>query len=161
VADAGAPLPFGFETPEDSHGFLLWQTTTLWQQAVRQALAPSGTSHTRFVIMATLLWLSARQTAVTQAQIATLTRIDRMTVSVAVRNLISSGDLVRTPHPRDTRAHHLALTPQGERKIRNLVPRVETVDQQFFSTLEPGDQKALAQLLGRLNARHGTGVKAV
>ena len=30
--------PFGFDAPEDSPGFLLWQTTISWQRMIKQAL---------------------------------------------------------------------------------------------------------------------------
>jgi MarR family transcriptional regulator, organic hydroperoxide resistance regulator len=47
-------LPFGFDRPEDSHGFLLWQTTMIWQRQIKQALEPYNISHAQFVIMATV-----------------------------------------------------------------------------------------------------------
>ncbi|MFO1259445.1 MAG: hypothetical protein U1E78_13685 [Gammaproteobacteria bacterium] len=31
-------LPFGFDTPQDSPGFLLWQTTMVWQRQIKKSL---------------------------------------------------------------------------------------------------------------------------
>ncbi len=46
--------PFGFDAPEDSPGFLLWQTTISWQRMIKKALEPHDISHAQFVIMAIL-----------------------------------------------------------------------------------------------------------
>lgn len=32
-------LPFEFEKPQDSPGFLLWQATTLWQRQIKKPLS--------------------------------------------------------------------------------------------------------------------------
>ncbi len=47
---------FGFDKPEDSPGFLLWQTTITWQRLIKKALEFSGISHPQFVILAITLW---------------------------------------------------------------------------------------------------------
>lgn len=47
-------LPFGFDKPEDSPGFLLWQTTMIWQRQIKKALEQYNVSHAQFVIIATL-----------------------------------------------------------------------------------------------------------
>lgn len=52
-------LPFGFEVPEDSPGFLLWQTTMIWQRQIKKALEQYNVSHAQFVMMATLIWSHA------------------------------------------------------------------------------------------------------
>lgn len=38
-------LPFGFDKPADSPGFLLWQTTITWQRLIKDALEPYDISH--------------------------------------------------------------------------------------------------------------------
>ncbi len=52
---------FSFEEPEDSPGFLLWQTMTRWQRQIKKALEPYQVSHAQFVVMAILLWLEEQQ----------------------------------------------------------------------------------------------------
>lgn len=54
-------LPFGFDKPEDSPGFLLWQTTMIWQRQIKRSLEPYDISHAQFVIMATLMWFEAHR----------------------------------------------------------------------------------------------------
>ena len=49
---------FGFEEPEDSPGFLLWQVTVSWQRAIKSALEPYKITHPQFVIMALLMWFT-------------------------------------------------------------------------------------------------------
>ena len=52
-------LPFGFDTPENSPEFLLWQTTMIWQRQIKKALEQYNVSHAQFVIIATLMWFEA------------------------------------------------------------------------------------------------------
>lgn len=53
-------IPFGFAKPEDSPGFLLWQTTIIWQRRIKKALESHDISHAQFVIMAILLWFETQ-----------------------------------------------------------------------------------------------------
>jgi len=53
--------PFSVDAPEDSLGFLLWQTTTFWHRLIKKALEPYGISHAQFVIMAILLWWQTQE----------------------------------------------------------------------------------------------------
>ena len=71
---------FGFEAPEDSPGFLLWQTTITWQRLIKKALEAHDVSHAQFVVMAVLLWFEEHQEDPTQIAIARLSKLDQMTV---------------------------------------------------------------------------------
>ncbi len=143
-------LPFGFEKPEDSPGFLLWQTTITWQRLIKKALDPYGISHAQFVVMAITLWLEGHGYASTQIQLAHWSKLDKMTVSKALKKLAADGLVTRAEHTRDSRAKSVALTPAGRELICKLVPLVEDIDAQFFGVVSVDDQRALIQLLHRL-----------
>jgi hypothetical protein len=49
---------FSVEKAEDSSGFLLWQVTNLWQREIKKALEPYGITHSQFVLMASIHWLT-------------------------------------------------------------------------------------------------------
>lgn len=135
--------PFGFEQPEDSLGFLLWQTTMCWQREIKKALEEHAISHPQFVIMATLAWFTMHNTAINQTNIINWTKLDKMTVSKSLAKLADEKLVQRQEHPDDTRAKSVCLTPAGETLIKKLVPIVENVDQRFFKKLAKKEQKNL------------------
>lgn len=74
-------LPFGFDQPQDSPGFLLWQTSVIWQRLIKKTLETYDISHAQFVIMALLLWFEAHHYNITQTLIVNWSKLDKMTVS--------------------------------------------------------------------------------
>lgn len=143
-------LPFGFDKPEDSPGFLLWQTTMIWQRQIKKALEPHGVSHAQFVIMATLMWFEAHHYDTNQILIVNWSKLDKMTVSKSLKKLVTLGYVNRIEHETDTRAKSVSLTKQGKAMVRSLVPIVEGVDQLFFANATDRAQKTLIAILGKL-----------
>lgn len=143
-------LPFGFEKPQDSPGFLLWQTTLVWQRQIKQALETYEISHPQFVIMATLLWFEAHKFETTQVLLINWTKLDKMTVSQSLKRLSAKGFVNRVEHKVDTRAKSVSLTKKGKDMVRVLVPIVERIDHGFFGQLAQTEQKNLIQILAKL-----------
>lgn len=141
---------FGFEVAEDSPGFLLWQTTTLWQRLIKKALENYDISHMQFVIMATLLWFEEHQENPTQTTIARLSKIDEMTVSKSLKKLSRDGYVNRQESPKDSRAKCVLLTSTGKKLVINLIPIVEEIDTSFFGIIGKDDQKILIQIFNKL-----------
>jgi DNA-binding MarR family transcriptional regulator len=143
-------LPFGFDRPEDSLGFLLWQTTMVWQRLIKKSLEPYGISHAQFVIMATLLWLDAHHYDTTQILIVNWTKLDKMTVSTSLKKLVHLGFVNRIEHATDTRAKKVSLTKKGTSMVNKLVPIVEAIDSQFFGEISQQEQNSLLKILNKL-----------
>ncbi len=143
-------LPFGFDRPEDSPGFLLWQTTMIWQRQIKKALEPYDISHAQFVIMATLLWFDAHDYDTTQVSIVMQTKLDKMTVSKSLKRLVSLGFVNRIEHQSDTRAKNVTLTDKGKEMVGTLVPIVEGVDAKFFDRVSKADRQQLIKILSQL-----------
>src|SRR6185312_9902738 len=97
-------LPFGFEKPEDSPGFLLWQTTITWQRLIKKELDRFKISHAQFVILAITLWLNSHNYLTTQILIVKLSKLDKMTVSKSLKKLTSLGLIKRTESESDSRS---------------------------------------------------------
>lgn len=144
--------PFGFETPEDSPGFLLWQTTITWQRLIKKALEPYEISHAQFVIMAILLWFEQHDYDTTQVLIVNWSKLDKMTVSQSLKKLVTEGLVVRAEHQTDTRAKNVKLTSKGKTLVNKLVPKVEKIDEEFFGSVSQGDQKSLIRILKKLTS---------
>jgi DNA-binding MarR family transcriptional regulator len=141
---------FGFDAPEESPGFLLWQTTITWQRLIKKALDQHDISHAQFVVMAVLLWFEEHHESPTQIAIARLSKLDQMTVSKSLKKLIAQRYIKREESQKDTRAKWVYLTPQGKELISKLVPLVEGIDADFFGAVPRIDQQSLIQILGKL-----------
>jgi len=146
-------LPFGFDEPEESPGFLLWQTTISWQRLIKKALDPYDISHAQFVIMAIVLWFSGIKQNPNQILIARQSKLDKMTVSKSLKKLVAQGLIERTEHKTDTRAKSVHLTKKGRTLATKLVPIIEKIDAQFFSIIGKSNQRSLVKILANLNAK--------
>ncbi|MDF3034581.1 MAG: ohrR [Alphaproteobacteria bacterium] len=145
-------LPFGFDKPEDSPGFLLWQTTMTWQRLIKKTLEPYAISHAQFVIMAILLWLEGHAYDTSQILIVNWSKLDKMTVSKSLKKLVAQGLVHRVEHATDMRAKSVSLTDQGKALVCQLVPIIEQVDAEFFGEISKPDHQSLIQILRKLTA---------
>jgi DNA-binding MarR family transcriptional regulator len=143
--------PFGFESAHDSPGFLLWQTTMSWQRLIKKTLEPSKISHAQFVILAILLWFELHKEVLTQVKIANWSKLDKMTVSKSLKQLVQQGYVIRVESEVDTRAKNVHLTESGRTLTHALVPKVEQVDAEFFSALKKEQQKNLIEIFRKLS----------
>lgn len=126
---------FSVEKAEDSSGFLLWQVTNLWQREIKKALEQYGLTHSQFVLMASIHWLTLHKIEVTQIVLSAHTKIDPMTTSTVLRTLQQKGFIQRQEHLTDTRAKTVELTAEGKKVIKKAIVTVESFDKQFFSIL--------------------------
>ncbi len=126
---------FSFEKAEDSSGFLLWQVTNLWQREIKKALVAFDLTHSQYVLMASIHWLSLHGVEVTQIVLSSHTKIDPMTTSTVLRSLQSRGLVDRHEHATDTRAKTVALSEKGKILVKDAVIAVEQFDAAFFSPL--------------------------
>lgn len=142
--------PFGVDQPEESLGFLLWQTTITWQRLIKKALERYDISHAQFVILAITLWLETTQQIPTQLVIVNQSKLDKMTVSKSLKKLATQGFVKRAEHDKDTRVNHIRLTSKGKQLASKLVTIVEKIDKDFFDSLKKSEQKTLIDLLNTL-----------
>jgi len=128
-------IEFHFKKPEDSPGYLLGQLTMLWQRKQKRVLDPLDLTHTQFILLCAIAWLSRESDKVTQVDIANQGNADRMMVSKVLRTLEEKNFITRHEHPTDTRAKTIKLTPDGEKVLQKAIISVETVDLEFFNKL--------------------------
>jgi DNA-binding MarR family transcriptional regulator len=138
-----------FNSPYDSHGFLLWRVSSAWQRNIRDALETLGLTHAQFVLLANLGSLETSG-IVTQVKLAERIGADVMTTSSLVRAMEQKGYLTREKQTLDTRANSLKLTTDGLKLVRQAIPLVEKADGLFFATLEQPQtfKLELQQLIG-------------
>lgn len=124
---------FSVEKAEDSSGFLLWQVTNLWQREIKKALEQHNITHSQFVLMASIHWLTIHKQEVTQIILSANTKIDPMTTSTVLRTLQQKNLITRQEHATDTRAKVVVLTDSGKEIIKKAIVTVEDFDRKFFS----------------------------
>lgn len=132
---------FLFDKPEESTGFLLWQITNFWQREIKKVLGPFDLTHSQFVLLANIHWLSIHNQDVTQVLLSNRTKIDPMTTSTVLRMLQSKGLVKRQEHAVDTRAKTVALTKKGAEILKKAIKIVEQFDKDFFAKLEPNQKE--------------------
>ena len=142
---------FSVKKAEDSSGFLLWQVTNLWQREIKKALEPYELTHSQFVLMASIHWLTLQKKDVTQILLSSHTKIDPMTTSTVLRTLQAKDIVQRHEHATDTRAKTVGLTEKGKKIIKEAVKTVEAFDKSFFDTLGTETKKFNKHLLNLLN----------
>ncbi|MCF6243785.1 MAG: MarR family transcriptional regulator [Sulfurovum sp.] len=141
---------FQVKKAEHSSGFLLWQVTTLWQREIKNALDIVNLSHSRFVILASLLWFKEQKIIVTQTTIIEHTKLDKMTVSKSLKTLEKNSFVLRTENKIDTRAKTIILTENGIKLAIESVKIVEDIDSKFFSKLNTENKDKLNSLFSEL-----------
>ncbi|SHL11477.1 MarR family winged helix-turn-helix transcriptional regulator [Flavobacterium chilense] len=140
---------FSVEKPDDSSGFLLWQVTNLWQREIKKALEQYNITHSQFVLMASIHWLTLHKQEVTQIILSSHTKIDPMTTSTVLRTLQQKKFIKRQEHATDTRAKIVVLTDIGKEIAKKAIVTVEDFDKKFFSVLDT-DIKNLNHNLAKL-----------
>jgi MarR family transcriptional regulator, organic hydroperoxide resistance regulator len=138
---------FSKEKAEESSGFLLWQVTNLWQRKIKKALEKFGLTHSQFVLLASIHWLTLNKEEVTQVVLSNHTKIDPMTTSTVLRTLQKKGFLQRKEHSTDSRAKTVRLTKEGIKIIKKAVVAVEKFDKEFFSALGNKTTKLNSKLI--------------
>ncbi|NVJ59335.1 MAG: MarR family transcriptional regulator [Gammaproteobacteria bacterium] len=92
----------------------------------------------------------AIQGAMTPAQIADLTGLDRPTISRSLKVLLTQNYLQKQPNNLDGRSYVVSLTKQGQLHAQELLPLMQQSDAYFKNLLSMGEQTLLFELLEKL-----------
>ena len=129
-------VPFSVQKADDSPGFLLWKITALWQRTLTEVLSNLGITQTQYALLASVCWLELKKEHVSQAGLIDHTKIDKMTVSKAIRKIETMGLLIRKPSCLDSRTSDVRLTVLGKKLTHHAIEAVESADHLFFSGLK-------------------------
>jgi len=125
-------MTFGFHTPQQSPGFVLWQITNEWQRRQKLALKSLGLTHVQFVLLAGIYWFSLQKKVPSQKMIAEHAKTDVMMTSQVLRTLEAKQLVKRKRADDDIRSNKLMLTQKGKKIVLQAIPVVEGVDRKFF-----------------------------
>jgi DNA-binding MarR family transcriptional regulator len=140
--------PFKFDDANDSAGFLLWKMTALWQQELNQRLALYELTQTQYAILASLRWLQMTKAgSITQTALVEHSKVDKMTLSKAIRKLEAKEVVYRFSSAVDHRAVCVDFTDSGNALIEQAIVTVENADEVFFSGLSTDDLSRFKHLM--------------
>jgi DNA-binding MarR family transcriptional regulator len=130
-------------------GFLLWQVSKLWQRHLTLALQDLKLPSTQAVILANVLRFTEERRPATQAVLAAVAKIDRMTASQSLQSLEQKGYITRKTSAGDRRANRVLLTTKGRRVALEAIKRLAATHTAFFSPLA-GETEAVVSYLQQL-----------
>ena len=120
---------------EKSLGFLFIRAYNAWHGKIKKELAIVGITHPQFVVLTSCNYLLYQKKNVTQALLSQTTEIDKVTLSQIITLLEKKEFLKREKSGGDQRANSIILTKLGEEMVRQALPKVEKVDEEFFEIL--------------------------
>lgn len=141
---------FLYKEANESPGFLLFKINALWHEKLNLIFTEFEITQTQYAIMASLLWFEEKNESISQADLVLHTKIEKMTLSKAIRNLEAKNFIARVPSQNDSRAFSISFTSNGKKEIKKLVKRVEAADEDFFKILSSSELKTYKTTISKL-----------
>jgi len=104
---------------------------------------------TQAVILANVLRFTEERRPVTQADLAEVAKVDRMTASQSLQSLELKGYITRKASPGDRRTNRVLLTTKGRRIALEAIKRLAATHNAFFSPLR-GETDVIVSYLQQL-----------
>ena len=144
-------------SPEDTVGFLLWDTTRAFTTRFSKRIASHGVTFGLWPFLRAL-W---EEDGLTQRQLSERVRMKGPTTVAAVNRLEARGLVRRTHNEQDGRKINVFLTPEGRRIYDLVMPEVAAINRQGVDGLSEAEQEELKRLLrglrGNMTADGGNG----
>jgi len=147
-------VKFSKARPEESLGYMFWQTSNMWQRKMVKALKPTGLTLVQLVLLAGVAWLEKEAEEITQVRLARQAKTDVMMTSQVLRKLESKGLVSKRHSESDTRSNVIMLTEEGAEKVAKALGIAESVDSDFFRSLRRNYSEFLLEL-GALTKANG------
>ena len=147
--------PFRYNKADDSAGFLLWKITAIWQTKLGKVLGEFGITQTQYAILASLRWFEEKEEPITQTHLVEHAKIDKMTVSKAIRRLEDKGLVLRERSAIDNRATNVRFSKIGRKVIQKAIVAIESADEDFFSGLNEKQLETYKSLTSIVISRNG------
>jgi DNA-binding MarR family transcriptional regulator len=97
-----------------------------------------------------MAWLGELD-GITQQDICTHTRMDKVTVSRATIALTDRGYVDRRPNPQDRRSHLIGLSVQGRALYANIAPKALELESRIFSRFDAGQIDLFMAMLEQID----------
>ena len=87
----------------------------------------------------------------TQRELVGQTRMDKVAVNRACKELEERGLAARSPNAADGRSHHLELTAKGAAMYAQIMPLALEMERRLFAALDSAEQAQFKALLARIS----------
>ena len=129
--------------PEETVGFLLWDTTRAFTTRFSKRIARHGVTFGLWPFLRAL-W---EEDGLTQRQLSERVRMKGSTTVAAVNRLEERGLVRRIHNEQDGRKINVFLTPEGRRIYDLVMPEVAAINRQGIAGLSDAEQEELKRLL--------------
>ncbi|MGB7405802.1 MAG: MarR family winged helix-turn-helix transcriptional regulator [Pacificimonas sp.] len=123
---------------------------SLTSNVVSRALAESYKSDGLKMAEWRVLAVLAANAPCSQRDLTTLTQMDKVTVSRAVRVLVDRDLVDQSPNPDDGRSQLLAMTAAGLALYKRVMPQAVAMDRKIFAALSESEEAQLFALLEKV-----------
>lgn len=137
--------------PDDTIGFLVWDSTRMLTRAFSLRIARYGLSFGLWPFMRTL-W---SEDGLTQRELSERVRMKGPTTVAAINRLEHNGMVRRVRSKIDARKINVFLTEKGRRTFDRVIPDIEAVNRQGLTHLSRHEQALMKDLLRRFRADLG------
>ena len=134
--------------PEDTIGFLLWDTMRSFTRNFSGRIEQHGVSFGLWPFLRAL-W---EEDGLTQRELSERVRMKGSTTVAAINRLEQKGLVRRVNNKADARKINVFLTAKGRRIYDTCMPEVDAVNRQGLKGLSKREQDDLKALLKRLRA---------
>lgn len=116
-------------------------------QSFQNAVAPHDMTPGQFGV----LIMIKENEGLSQSDLGSAVGIDRSTMVAVIDRLESRGLVIRAPSPNDRRSYALRLSPEGEKLLDELIPRIQAHDKAMVKDLSTEEQAQLIDFLRRIS----------
>ena len=129
-------------------GFILERTAKRMKQFFQQKLMQADADITvdQWVILQEL----DREEGLSQLEIGQATFKDAPTITRIIDLLCKKGLTRRTPDPKDRRRFRIKLTPEGQQRIREVLPTVKSFRREAWQGLREREVDQLVRTLNKI-----------
>lgn len=108
-------------------------------------LAEYGLNQARLIVL--VLLDNAGNGSLRSSELADHAKVSRATITGLLDTMEKAGLIARAADPRDRRVWNVKITRKGEKKLREVQPRLTKWSQGILSALSPGERSQLIKLL--------------
>ena len=116
-------------------------------QSFQNAVAPHDMTPGQFGV----LIMIKENEGLSQSDLGSAVGIDRSTMVAVIDRLESRGRVIRAPSPNARRSYALRLSPEGEKLLDELIPRIQAHDKAMVKDLSEEEQAQLIDFLRRVS----------
>jgi DNA-binding MarR family transcriptional regulator len=132
-------------------GYQIRQAQSAIFRDLARATRPLGVTPGEFSLLSTL----QRNPGLSSMRLAHAYRLDKTSLSLALKRLAGRGLIESNRNQEDRRYHALQLTPAGREVLRRATRRIEAQERAMAAVLEPGERALLLDRLRRIVATFG------